>query len=129
MSKIQHFGIKFPFLEDDFHNFFLDTNTSPKEKVRSQIMHIVFTPKGQRLRCPDFGTDLIKYIFEQNDGFNWEEIKEEIRNSVNRWAPNIVLNNISVAKNEDDPSEIYVRLDYGVKEGSYITNDSIAVKL
>jgi phage baseplate assembly protein W len=92
-------------------------------------MHIVFTPKGQRLRNPEFGTDLIKYIFEQNDGTTWEAVKTEVSESVNRWANNIKLNNIQVVKNEEDEAEIYVRLDYSVIEGNKVTNDSVVVQI
>ena len=129
MSKKQYFGIKYPFLRDDFQRFYVDANNNLKDKVRSQLMHIVFTPKGQRLRCPEFGTDLIKHIFEQNDDTTWESIKTEVRESVSRWASNITLNNISVVKNEENEAEIFVRLDYSVMEGNKVSNDSIVVQL
>ena len=129
MAKRQYFGIKYPFRSDDFEHFFLDANKDMKDKVRSQLMHIVFTPKGQRIRCPEFGTDLIKFIFEQNDGTTWEAVKTEVSESVRRWATNISVNDIQVVKNEEDESEIYVRLDYSVTEGNKVTSDSIVVQI
>ena len=129
MSKIKHFGIAYPFRRDKFQNFYVDTNNSTAEKVRSQLMHIVFTPKSQRLRLPEFGTDLIKYIFDQSDGTTWEAIKSEVSESVRRWATNITLNNIQVVKNEEDEAEIFVRLDYSVTEGNKVINDSIVVQI
>ena len=92
-------------------------------------MHIIFTPKGQRIRMPEFGTDLIKYIFEQNDGITWEAVKTEVSESVKRWTSNIALNDVQVVKNEQDETEIYVRLDYSVSEGNKVTNDSIVVQV
>ena len=92
-------------------------------------MHIVFTPKGQRIRNPEFGTDLIKYIFDQNDGVTWESIKTEVSESVTRWSNNLSLRNISVVKSEDDESQVFVRLDYSVTEGNKVTNDSIVVEI
>ena len=129
MAKKQHFGIKYPFVRDDFQNFYVDVNNTTAEKVRSQLMHIVFTPKNQRLRSPEFGTDLIKYIFDQSDGTTWEAIKSEVSESVRRWASNITLNNIQVVKNEEDDAEIFVRLDYSVTEGNKVTNDSVVVQI
>ena len=129
MAKKQYFGVKYPFLRDDFQHFYVDVNNNTAEKVRSQLMHIVFTPKGQRIRNPEFGTDLIKYIFDQNDGTTWEAVKSEVSESVNRWATNIKLNNIQVVKNENNEAEIYVRLDYSVIEGNKETNDSVVVQL
>ena len=129
MAKKMHFGIKYPFLRDDFQHFYVDVNNNLKEKVRSQLMHIVFTPKGQRCRMPEFGTDLIKYIFDPSEGTTWEAIKNEVSESVRRWATNITINDIQVVKNEEDDSEIYVKLIYSVSEGNKVTNDSIVVQV
>lgn len=129
MAKRQYFGIKYPFTSEGFQNFYVDANSSLKEKVRSQVMHIVFTPKGQRIRKPEFGTNLIKYIFEPNEQVTWEAVKSEISDSVKRWASNIVINNIQVVKNEENESEIFVRLDYTVSQGNNSTNDSIVVQI
>ena len=129
MAKKQYFGIKYPFTSDGFQKFFVDVNESTKEKVRSQLMHIVFTPKGQRIRNPEFGTDLIKFIFEPNDSITWEAVKNEVSDSVRRWATNININNIQIVKNEENEAEIYVRLDYSVSEGNKVTNDSVVVQV
>ena len=61
MSK-QFYGIKYPFSEESDRLTFFDLNENKNESVRSMLLHILFTPKGQRLRQPNFGTNLIKYI-------------------------------------------------------------------
>ena len=129
MAKKQLFGIKYPFIADDVTGYYVAANKTVAEKVRSQLMHIIFTPKGQRIRNPEFGTDLIKYIFDQNDGMTWEAVKTEVSESVTRWATNINLKDIRVVKNEEDPSQVFVRLDYSVTEGNKTTNDSVVVEL
>ena len=129
MVKKQLFGIKYPFIADDVTGYYVAANKTVAEKVRSQLMHIIFTPKGQRIRNPEFGTDLIKYIFDQNDGMTWEAVKTEVSESVTRWATNINLKDIRVVKNEEDPSQVFVRLDYSVTEGNKTTNDSVVVEL
>ena len=129
MAKKMLFGIKYPFLADDVTGYYVAANKTVAEKVRSQLMHIIFTPKGQRIRNPEFGTDLIKYIFDQNDGMTWEAVKTEVSESVTRWATNINLKDIRVVKSEEDPSQVFVRLDYSVTEGNKTTNDSVVVEL
>ena len=129
MAKKQYFGIKYPFRRDEFQHFYVDANSSLKEKVRSQLMHIVFTPKGQRIRMPEFGTDLIKFIFEPNEDVTWEAVKNEVSESVKRWATNISINDIQIVKNEKNDAEIYVRLDYSVADGNKVTNDSVVVQV
>jgi phage baseplate assembly protein W len=129
MAKRQYYGIKYPFRNDGFQKFFLDVNESLKDKARSELMHVVFTPKGQRVRNPEFGTDLIKFIFDGNDSVTWGAVKEEVSSAVSRWIPNVTLNNIDVVKNDEDVHEIYVRLDYSVHEGNAVVNDSVVVQV
>jgi len=129
MAKRQYFNIKFPFTTNDYQNFFCDVNMTEKDKVRSQIMHVIFTPKGQRIRNPEFGTDLIKYIFSPNDSETWESVKNEIVASVQRYVPNCIMNDIRVVQSNDERAEIFVRMDYSVKEGNKLTNDSIIAQL
>lgn len=92
-------------------------------------MHVIFTPKGQRIREPEFGTDLIRYIFEPNDSISWSSLKNEITDSVQRYVNNVILNDIQVAKSEDDASSVYVRIDYSVKQGNNVSKDSIVTEL
>lgn len=129
MAKIQYFGIKYPFTNKDFQNFFLDVNDDDKGKVRSQIMHVIFTPKGQRIREPEFGTDLIRYIFEPNDDVTWAGLKNEITDAVQIYVNNVSLNDIQIAKSEDENNTVYVRIDYSVKQGNKVTKDSIVTEL
>lgn len=129
MAKQQFYGVKYPFMAEDVENYFVDVNKTVKDKVRSQLMHVIFTPKGQKLRDPEFGTDLIRYIFEPNDNISWEGVKNEVSNVVNKYIKGITINNISVVKSDTDGAEIYVRLDYTVSDGINVTEDSIATKL
>ena len=129
MSKRQYFGIKYPFRNDGIEHYYVDANGSELDGVRSKVLHVIFTPKGQVIRNPEFGTDLIKHIFEQNDAPSMAEIKEEISNSLTRWVSNVMLKDISVVKDENDPHSVFVRVDYGVKEGNKTTNDSVVVKI
>jgi hypothetical protein len=129
MAKRQLFGIKYPFVPDTETGYYVAANKTIAEKVRSQLMHIVFTPKGQRIRNPEFGTDLIKFIFSPNDGTTWESVKAEVTESVKRWATNINLRDIKVVQNEEDDAQVFVRLDYSVTEGNKTTNDSVVVEL
>lgn len=129
MAQLQYYGIKYPFTSDSDENFYVDVNHSLKSKVRSELLHIIFTPKGQKLRDPEFGTDLIKYIFKPNDDESWDSIKTEISESVSRLNDSMKIKNIEVLKSEDDPAEVFVRIDYSVKEGNKEINDSIVTKL
>jgi phage baseplate assembly protein W len=77
----------------------------------------------------DYGTDLIKFIFEQSDDKSWEGIKDEIKGAVARWVPSCVLNDIRVVQDEQNNGAVYVRIDYSVKNGYISTDDSFMVTL
>ena len=128
MSRKQYFDIKYPFTDGGTENYVLDLNSTQKDRVTSDILHVIFTPKGQRLRSPNFGTDLIKYIFQPNDSLSWGNVKKEIQETVSKWVSGVILNNIEVLTTEDGMS-IYVRIDYSVKQGKTSYNNSIAIEI
>lgn len=125
----QQYGIKFPYTKDLNYNYFVDTNLNIKSKIRSILMHVIFTPKGQKLRDPEFGTDLIRMIFEPNDAGSWSNIKSEINNAISKYLPNVTLNNIELAQNEDEPTEVFVKVEYSVKRNGIVETDSIITSI
>ena len=92
-------------------------------------MHVIFTPKGQKLRDPEFGTDLIKYIFDPNDALSWDSIQQEVGEVVGRYVKGVVVNNISILQNEENGLGIYVRVDYTINQGYKSIKDQIVTKL
>ena len=129
MSKVQYYGIKYPFTAQGDENFLLDVNYDLKSKIRSILMHVIFTPKGQKLRDPEFGTNLVKYIFEQGDGFTFESVKDEVSVVVSRYIDGITINDISIMESNEDFHKIYVRLDYTVTSVFKTITDSIITQL
>ena len=129
MSKRQFFGVKYPFQNESEDNRFVDLNESYEEKMKSELLHIIFTPKGQRYRNPDFGTDLIKNIFEPNDSETWGAIKSEIRTQVSKYLPNIMFKDINVYVDENNENAAYAEIQYTVNKGSYEIDNKIQVRL
>lgn len=114
----QFYGIKYPFSEESERLTYLDLNESKEESVRSMILHIIFTPKGQRLRKPDFGTNLIKFIFDPNDSTTWDSVKEDIRKQISLYLPDVVFNDIVINHGieEGEMNGIFVEVNYTVNQ-------------
>lgn len=125
----QQYGIKYPFTTNLDNGQFIDINLSLKSKIRSIVMHIVFTPKGQKIRDPEFGTDLIKSIFEPNEEQTWNKIQDAISKALAKYLPSVTLNNIEMLKNEDNAHEVFVKIQYSIKTSSGIQSDSIVTAL
>ena len=115
MAKIQNYGIRFPINVTSEDRTLFDLNHTRAEEVKSEIMHIVFTPKVQRVRQPNFGTSLIQYIFEPNDGQSWGDIVTEIKETVKTWIPDCKVENIEVAE-MDNGLGLGVKIRYRLSE-------------
>ena len=129
MGKKQFYGIKYPFISQDEENYFLDLNKDIKSKIKSLLIHVVFTPKGQKIRDPEFGTNLIKFIYEPNDDVSWSNIKNEIDEVVSKYIRGITINEITVLSPDENRHDMLVRLDYTVNNGIYKETDSLITKI
>lgn len=129
MSIKKFYGIKYPFVCEDVENYYIDLNSTKKEYIRSMLMHIIFTPKGQKLRDYEFGTNLIKFLFEPNDNMSWDSIRNEVSDVITRYCSGVKLNDIDVIQSETDYSEIYVKISYTVSDGFKTFDDSFVTKI
>lgn len=125
----QYQGIKFPFTANNLNGFFLDLNTDIDNKLASEIAHVLLTPKRSRIRKPDFGTDIIKYVFENNEEDSWDAIVSEAKESVKKYVPNAELTNLELVYDESDPHSIFLDLTFSYKKGNSVENNRMAIKL
>ena len=128
MGNIRYYGIKYPFSTENNDSIFIDLNESFTDKTKSDVLHVIFTPKGQRLRNPDFGTNLIKYIFEPSDEITLESIKEEITSNLCKWVSNIEFKDIRIEDAKDNNSKIVI-VKYDVIKGNLRETNVVGVKI
>ena len=89
------YGINFPFRES-YVGKYLDVSDNTDEEVRSNLVHLLLTRKGYRYYLPDFGTRLYEYVFEPFDGLTFSAIEADIRDSIQRYMPNLLVNKITI---------------------------------
>ena len=129
MALTQKYGIKYPFTTDNDDGTYIDLNKTFADGIQSQVLHVIFTPKGQKLRDPEFGTNLIKYIFSPKDSTTFGDIKNEISSQISKYVPSVEFREISVYNDENDEHGIIVIVEYGVKNGNKTEVTKVAVKL
>lgn len=129
MAKRQKYGIKYPFSSENNDEIFVDLNETYDDGIKSQVLHVLFTPKGQKLRDPDFGTDLIKYIFGPKDESTFSAIKEEIVRQVSKYVPSVQFRDVTIYNDENSDNGIIVMAEYSVKKGNNVETTTVAVKL
>ena len=117
-------NIAFPFQDSNLGHF-LKLNNEDNRAVKSDLMHLLLTKKGERLYMPDFGTDLTKYIFELNDDLTRGNIKTEINDTLKKYMPNLNVNEISVVEGENNELSAIIRIDYTITEDTFTETDFI----
>lgn len=120
MAKVQRYGIKFPITVLQGDMSLIDTNGNKQKSVHSELMHLIFTPSGQRLRDPEFGTKLIQFIFNPNDNETWSDILTEIKDKVARYIPDCSIKDLEVTES-DNGIGIVVNVKYALKENGFST--------
>lgn len=95
------YGINFPF-RDSQDGKYVSLSQSSIEEIRTDLLHLILTRKGSRYFLPDFGTRVYEFIFEPLDGPTFEAIKSDIRDAVDKYIPNLTIENISLTPFLDD---------------------------
>lgn len=121
-------NIRYPF-QDSPQGFFLALNDQNRDAIKSDLMHLILTAKGQRLYNPDFGTNLVRFIFEPEDGFTLAKIKEEITTVVKKYLPKLQINNISVEQSPDSEYAAVIKIDYTVTDDVFEASDTVIINL
>ena len=91
-------GVNLPFTRDNKTGWF-DQSFTTLDAAKSNLRNLLLTMKGERLMQPNFGTDLMKLVFEQDDGTLIDRIRETIITAVDFWLPYLRLNTIEVNNN------------------------------
>jgi phage baseplate assembly protein W len=129
-KRKQYYGIKFPFTKENNDEIFLDLNENFVDKAKSDMFHAIFTPKGQRVRMPDFGTNLIRFLFEENSKMTWDKIRDEISSVTERYVPSVNVTDVAAYTECDDDHAVYVTIKFTVTNGVSVTDEQeLSVKL
>ena len=116
MARTQKYGIKFP-IKIESKKTLLDLNETRADEVKSQLIHLIFTPQGQKLRDPLFGTNLITYLFsEMNDKLTWDDIIFEIKDKVKKFISNCEVQDVLTEQVGDSGEGLSVTIKYTLKE-------------
>ena len=125
-------NIEFPF-QDDSKGKFLAMNNVSKRAIKSDLIHLLLTNKGERLYLPDYGANLRQYLFEPNDTEVQGKIKNEIQTAISKYIPNLKVDEISLNSGEAgqirNEHHVLVTIDYTVTDGAFQTSDSVQIEV
>ncbi len=125
MADGKYININFRF-KDSGEGCYGDITKSDRDAIRADLLHLLMTNKGERLYMPDFGSDLRKYIFEQNDQITHNEIKDNLNETIKKYIPNLQIDDISFKKS-DVEELITVVLQYTITDNVFTSTDTVEI--
>ena len=98
---------------------------STQDQIKSNLINLLLTSKGERMFNPEFGTDLKRFIYESISQESISSLKENIKNSIIRFLPEINATKIDIVPHEDN-NTIYLTVNYNLKLSG--TSDQVTVE-
>jgi phage baseplate assembly protein W len=84
------------------------------EQVKSNLVMLLRTKKGERRMNPEFGSGLWSVLFSNvTDDLN-PIIENTIRKDVGRWMPYVNVSEVAISVDQQNPNKLDVALKYTV---------------
>jgi phage baseplate assembly protein W len=125
------YNIRFPLNDDVSKNTLFSMTQVTKDAFSSDLLLLLLTQKGERYYEPDYGTNLLKYVFEPNDGLTSTDIEQEIKNTVSQYIPSLAINSVTFNWNFDDnglpisDNQLNVNIKFTYNEDSFTENGTL----
>jgi len=97
--------------------------------VRESIRVILMTEQPERLRAPNFGGSLGRYLFEPNTVATRRSIQDRITKELAQWEPRISVESVNVDADKDDPTAAIATIIYKLIATQTVERVSLAVTL
>ena len=81
------------------------------EQLRSDIINYMLTNKGERVLNPNYGSDLRRFVFQNINGVNLNNLRLQITDGLKINFPQIIINSVIVTPDHDINS-INIVIDY-----------------
>ncbi|HPC09470.1 MAG TPA: GPW/gp25 family protein [archaeon] len=125
-------NIKYPFEDNKNTNEFLKTNIITKDSYISNLILLLTTEKGERYYDPNFGTNLLKHVFEFNDDTTAYNIEKNLRDTVSLYMPEIEITNVSFDFDGDDENKVLdnqlnINIEFRYNNGYYKEEGNINI--
>jgi phage baseplate assembly protein W len=83
-----------------FNKPFTSTYTT-KDQIKSNLINLLLTTRGERIMNPLFGTGLRDFLFEGIVDSNLENLRLDLISSINVFIPEISVVSIDINSNRD----------------------------
>ena len=100
MNNNYHKNILYPIERSD--GTFFKTSDDIKLKIKSELILFLNTQPGERIFNPEYGLNIDDLLFEQqDDNYLFTSLSTRIKNAINNYFRNIIINDISMQSNNN----------------------------
>jgi len=87
-------------------------NTDDLSQLKADMAAIILTVPGERVMQPDFGTDLVRFNFNQPQELVMQEVRQRVAKSLKKWEKRVQVNDVlaNLFVNEDNEMIIQIRV-------------------
>ena len=100
-----------------------------ERNVREAIRVILMTDRRERLRLPDFGGSLSRFLFEPNTVTTRHLIADQIQKSLEQWEPRMRIESVNVEPDGTDPQAAIATITYKLVATQNRERISLAITL
>ncbi len=100
-------GVSLPFNAKGVFN----KTYSTKDQIKSNLINLLLTDKGERIMNPEFGADLRRSLFDNITASNIDVLQNKIIDAINIFIPEIQLVDVVIEPNVDY-NTLTVTIDY-----------------
>ena len=97
--------------------------------IRESIRIILLTDQRERLRLPEFGGGLTRYLFEPNTATTRQQIRDRIERALAEWEPRIRLESVLVDPDPKDAEAAIATITYRLVATRALERVSLSVAL
>lgn len=97
--------------------------------VRESIEIVLRTSPGERLRMPDFGAGLDRFLFEPNTTATRRQIEDRIAKALRSWEPRVAVQGIAVEEDPEDAQAAIATITYQLVATQATERVSVSVGL
>ena len=84
---------------------------STKDQIKSNLINLLLTYKGERIENPEFGADFPRLLFEPISDNTFYKIENQILTNVGIYIPEITVLNIEINPDTDN-NTILIKIEY-----------------
>lgn len=100
-----------------------------EDNVRDAIRIILGTERNERLRLPEFGAGLRRFLFEPNTAATRHRLEDRILRALAAWEPRIAVESVGVETDPGDAEAAIATIEYKLVATQVRDRITVAVAL